>query len=224
MAASLLLSSLWGCKIDDNTGTPQRETYNFAKGVKLDPFKKEYLEGDIFWLEVNIPGKQLEAQGTGEDIFVSKATFFIKLEAEVLAAEPTPQSNLRFNAAQESGRIIKGADFDTNAEASLAFGCPDDDYFLRAGLEFEEKGNYILFLNRNDDVSLVTFTDDSDCSLQNIFPPPPEANLGYVKFTFDVEDTNLDVFNDVVGDNPNPILDSFREALENKTAFFISVR
>lgn len=225
VAASSLLLSLWSCRIDDDNSQPQRDIYRFAEKVKIDPVKKEYNIGDIFWLEVNFPGKELTTVDTGEDIFIGNATFFITVNAEVLTAEPVPQSDTRFDAAQQSGEIIKGDDFDTNAEATLSFGCPEATYFLRAGLQLKEKGNYVLFLNQEDGLSYIAFTEDTDCSLQDIFPPPPEADLGYVQFTFDVEDTNLDVFNDVVGaDNQSPLLNEFRAALENKTAFFLAVR
>lgn len=225
MVPSLLLASLWSCNIDDEGSQPVRENYNFAEVVKIDPIKKEYNVGDIFWLEVNIPGKELQDLDSGENIFIGNATFFLAINAEVLSAEPAPQSDSRFDAAQQSGEIIKGDGFDTNAEATISFGCPEDTYFMRAGLQLKERGNYVLFLNREDSFSFIAFTEDTDCSLQDIFPPPPQAALGAIRFTFDVEDTNLDVFNDVVGeDNQSPLLNEFRAALENKTAYFLAVR
>ena len=224
IAATLFLLALWGCKIDDGSSQPQRNIYNFQKGVSLDPFKKEYNVGDIFWMEVTIPGKTMEDLVTGEDILISNATFNIILSSEVLSEAPTPQSSIRFDAVQQSGELVKGEDFENNADASLRFGCPEDDYNMRIGLQLKEEGNYLLFLNKEEVVTLVFFTDDSDCTIQNIFPPPAEADLGNVLFTFDVEDNNLDVFESLVGTAQNPVIESYRKALENKTAFFLPVR
>lgn len=223
-AAAFFLLSLWSCRIDDNSSQPQRNIYNFRKGVSLDPFKKEYNVGDIFWMEVDIPGKKLTDLASNEDIFISNATFTIILSSEVLAAAPQPQSSVRFDAVQEKGALVKGEDFETDAGAAVSFGCPEDTYSFRVGLQLKEEGNYLLFLNRDEVVTLAFFTDDSDCSIQNIFPPPAEADLGNVLFTFDVEDTNLDVFNSLVGSAASPAIESYRDALENKTAFFLPVR
>ncbi len=224
MALSLFLLGLWSCKLDDEGNQPVRNIYNFKQGVSLDPFKKEYSVGDIFWMEVDIPGKTLKDLASGENIFISNAAFKIILSSEVVSVDPLPQSSVRFDAIQQSGTLVKGEDFETDAGAALDFGCPEDTYTLRAGLQFKEEGNYLLFLNREEVVTLVFFTGDSDCSLQNTFPPPSEADLGNILFTFDVEDTNLDVFNTLVGSTVNPTIDSYRKALEDKTAFFISVR
>lgn len=223
-AATLFLLGMWSCKIDDDSSQPVRNIYNFEKGIVLDPLKKEYSVGDIFWMNVNIPGKMLKDLATSEDIFISNATIYINLSAEALSIDPIPQSSVRFDAFQQAGKLVKEDGFDANANASLIFGCPEDSYSLRAGLQLKEKGNYVLFLNKEEVISLIFFTDDSDCSLQDIFPPPPEADLGNLFFTFDVEDNNLDVFESLVGTTQNPAIESYRKALENKTAFFLPVR
>ncbi|MCB0562775.1 MAG: hypothetical protein KDD01_00200 [Phaeodactylibacter sp.] len=221
--AFLGILSFQSCKLDDETADI-RETYFFNQGITLDPFKTEYSEGDIFWMEVRIPDKVLQDLETSKDIFVSNAKFNVAINTEVVEFDPLPQSPVRFDISMQNGTLFKEADFENTANATLFFGCPDNTYILRAGLQLKEVGNYMLFLNQEQGASLITFTGDSDCSLQDIFPPPAEADLGYVQFTFDVEDTNLDVFNSLVGSETSPLLDSYREALENKTAFFISVR
>ena len=221
--AFLGMLSFQSCKLDDETAN-LRETYFFDQGITLDPLKTEYSEGDIFWMEVRIPDKMLQDLETSKDIFVSNARFNVPIKTEVVEFDPLPQAPTRFDLTMQSGTAFKEDDFENTANATLFFGCPDNTYILRAGLQLKEVGNYMLFLNQEQGASLITFTGDSDCSLQDIFPPPAEADLGYVQFTFDVEDTNLDVFNSLVGSETSPLLDSYREALENKTAFFISVR
>ncbi len=221
--AFLGMLSFQSCKLDDETANI-RETYFFNQGITLDPLKAEYSEGDILWMEVRIPDKMLQDIETSKDIFVSNAKFNVAINTEVVGFDPLPQAPVRFDLAMQSGTLFKEEDFENTANATLFFGCPDNTYILRAGLQLKEVGNYILFLNQEPGASLITFTEDSDCGLQEMFPPPAEADLGYVQFTFDVEDTNLDVFNGLVGNETSPLLDSYREALENKTALFISVR
>ena len=161
---------------------------------------------------------------SGEDIFVSNARFAVILSSEVLSADPMPQSSVRFDAVQQTGELIKLELFEKNAGATLRFGCPEDAYSLRVGLQLREQGNYLLFLNKEEVTTLVFFTEDSDCSIQNLFPPPAEADLGNVLFTFEEEDNNLDVFDSLAVSPLSPTLEAYREALVNKTAFFLPVR
>ena len=219
----LVVVALSGCKLDDESPT-LRNTYNFIEDITLEPFKKEYNQGDILWLEVRLPNKMLQDVDSGESQFISNARFNVTLHTELLEIEPLPQVSSRFDIAMQSGELFKEDDFETTGNSTLFYGCPDNGYVLRAGLQLKEAGNYVLFLNRDIGATLITFTDDSDCSLQNIIPPPAEANLGYVQYFFETDDTNLDVFESLIGTTSNPQLERYREALATKKALFLSVR
>lgn len=221
-AAVLFLSSLWSCKIESNQ--PERNIYNFTQEVSLSTVKKEYSVGDIFRLEVSIPDKTLKDLTSGADIRIDNATFNATTLMEVLQIDPLPGSIDRFDLIIQDGAADKEEDFPQTGAALLKYGCPANTYTMRIGYQLKQRGNYLLRLNPERLSSLIFFTDGGDCSIQDIFPPPSEADLGNVFYTFDIEDNNLDVFNTLVDDTQDPLLLEYRQALEDKRAFFIAVR
>jgi hypothetical protein len=221
--SALLLLSAWGCKLESNQ--PVREIYFFEKSLKLGTVKKQYSTGDIFWVEASLPGKTLKDQQTGADILIRNATFNVTAKLDILSIEPFPVSIDRFDIFVQSGEASRDDLFPQNGEALLGYGCPDNSYNLRVGFQLKQRGNYVFMLNPERVVSLIFFSDSDDCAIQDIFPPPVEADLGNVFYTFDIEDNNLDVFDEITeGMADDQTIANYRQALEQKRAFFISVR
>lgn len=222
IVAMLFLASLWSCKIESNQ--PDRNIYNFTQELTLNTVKKEYGVGDFFRMEASIPDKALKDAATGADVRIDNATFNVTSDIEILQIDPLPASIDRFELIVQDGAADEDDDFTENGGALLKYGCPANTYTMRIGYQFKQRGNYLLRLNPERLTSLIFFTTGGNCSIQDIYPPPSEADLGNVYYTFAIEDNNLDVFNSLVGDTQDPQLLEYRQALEDKRAFFIAVR
>lgn len=218
----LFLASLWSCKIESNQ--PTRNIYNFNQELSLSTVKKEYSVGDFFRIEVSIANNTLKDIASGADIRIDNATFNVSSDMEVIQIEPLPASIDRFDLIIQNGQADKDDNFPQTGDALLKYGCPENSYTMAIGYQFKQRGNYLLRLNPERLSSLIFFTDNGNCSIQDLFPPPPEADLGNVYYTFDVEDNNLDVFNALVGTATDAVTEEYRQALEDKRAFFIPVR
>lgn len=217
-----LTGLLWGCKIGDDD-QPQRETFSFSQGIDVVTFKKEYTAGDIIFMEVNVPGNTFNDLSTNTAITVGNATFGVATRAEIVAKDPIPAGEMNFDVSMQNGAVEKGDEFDQFAEAVFTYGCPSTDYALSLGLQVKEEGNYILILNDLDQLSLIFFTDESDCSITSGIPPD-DADQAFVRFFFEEDDVNLDVFEEVVDGAQDPLFQYYRQLLTNKYAFFIKVR
>jgi len=221
--ACLLLIVPPGCKIGEDS--PTRNFYAFEQSVGLSPVKKEYLQGDLFTIEVEIPGKEMTDQTTGKSVEVGNATFNISLDVfDPFVVMPDLE---KFVLIPQTGVITGDENFDKNGSAMISFGCPAIGYYMKTGVQFKEKGGYLVYLNKANLYPQIVFTSDEDCTL--IKPntvPPDEADIATVHLTFAVGDSNRDKFDEYAAGFPgaNVELNSIRSALDNREAFFVWVK
>ena len=221
--AFLTLLVFSGCKIGEDS--PKRDFYVFEQHLLLNPVKQEYAQGDFVWMESDIVGKQLTDQATGKSVEVGNATFNVALNVlDTFADAPGLE---KFELIPQNGVISGDANFKKNGAALISFGCPANDYTMKTGIQFKEKGGYLVYLNKSNPYFQVVFTGDSDCSL--IKPntiPPDEADVGTVHLTFAVDDSNRDKFDEYAAGFPeaNIDLNAIQTALDNREAFFVWVK
>lgn len=221
---TLLLLATGSCRLPPPP-EPQGTVYFFEKSLKISTVKKEYSVGDTLWVEASLPNRILRDQQTQRDILIRNAAFNLTTKIDFLAIEPVPLLVERYDILIEAGEASKDELFPQNGDAVLGYGCPDSEYSLRVGFLFKQAGNYVFLLNPDRLVSFIFFDDTDNCAIQNIFPPPNDADWANVYYDFEVEDSNLDVFDEIVGDMDNdPLIEDYRERLELKRAFFLSVR
>ncbi|MFQ5446010.1 MAG: hypothetical protein ACE5FF_03685 [Saprospiraceae bacterium] len=223
MCISLLaLLQLAGCKISGDP-QPERNFYSFDQTVKMTNVKKEYVADDIIWLEITVPNKQMVDLTTGQTIEVGNARFVPPLD--VFDAFVEASSVDKFALIPQSGEVVEDANFADEGSALLAYGCPEPTYLLKVGIQFKKAGGYFLTFHKLEPVLQFFFTGNSDCSVQDIFPPPPEASIGSVTYKFDAADTNRDKFDEYAALFPDfpGNLETMRAAVDNKTAFFVRV-
>jgi hypothetical protein len=218
----LLVLALNSCKIGEDS--PVRNFYAFEQNVTISPVKKEYTQGDLVWMEVNFP-KQMTDQTTGKTVEVGNATFNLNLEV----TDPfVPSPDLeKFALIPQNGVVSNDDNFEEKGTALISFGCPANDYSMRVGIQFKEKGGYLVYLNKANPYFQIVFTGDADCSI--IKPntiPPDEADIGTVRLTFALTDTNKDKFDEYAMEFVGASADfpAIRSALDKKEAFFVWVK
>jgi len=218
----LLAITLAGCKITSDP-QPVRQFYAFTQDVTISNVKKEYLVNDIIWLDISVPNKQMVDLTTGQAIEVGNARFVPALDAFDPFVE-TDTTN-KFELIPLSGEVVDGADFPVNGNALLAYGCPESSYNMKVGVKFKKAGGYFLTFHKALPSLQIFFTNSADCSLQNIFPPPPEAAIGIVTYRLDATDTNRDKLDEYAASFPafTGDLEVMRTAVDDKTAFFVRV-
>jgi len=218
----LALLQIAACKIGGDP-QPVRQFYSFQQSVTMTNVKKEYVVDDIIWLEISVPGKQMTDITTSQTIEVGNARFVPVLDA----FDPFVEANTseKFELIPLLGEVVNGVDFPKEGTALLAYGCPESSYTLKFGVKFKKTGGYFLTFHKTLPSLQIFFTGDSDCSIQNLFPPPPEAAIGTVFYRLDATDTNRDKldeyaagFSAFTGD-----LEAMRTAVDDKTAFFVRV-
>jgi hypothetical protein len=222
MFVGILFLGFMSCDIGEDQ--PDRNLYAFSQPVSISPEKDEYLVGDIFNIEINVPGKTFQDINTGENISVGNARFALNTRMEVLQADPISEDSILFDFILQEGEAEENSDFDVSGEVSIKYGCPETDYVLQVGYQFISKGNYLLVLNDLDLPSLIIFSDDSDCSLQNTIPPPDNADQAFVSYFFESIDVNLEEFNEIANTGNDPNINYYQNLLETRSAYFFKVR
>jgi hypothetical protein len=222
LTGMLALLTLAGCKIGDDP-QPERNYYTFDQTVKMTNVKKEYVVDDIIWLEISVPDKQMVDLTSGKTIEVGNARFVPPLD--VFDSFVEAGSVDKFALIPQAGEVVDDEKFIDEGFALLAYGCPEDTYSLKVGVQFIKAGGYFMTLHKLQPVLQFFFTDNSDCSVQDIFPPPPEASIGSVTYRFDAADTNRDKLDEYAAGFPDfpGNLETMRTALDDKTAFFVRV-
>lgn len=220
----LLLFQCLGCKIGDDGSQPVRQYYAFEQTVKIESVNKEYQVNDIIWLDIKIPNKEMVDATTGKTVKVGNARFVPVLDLY----DPFAGANTddKFVLFPNTGEVVEDKDFQDGGNALLAFGCPESSYSLRVGIQLKKEGGYFLTFHKSSPVLQFFFTESSDCSIQDVFPPPAEASIGSVVFKLDAADTNKDKMEEYAAGFPafTGNLATIREALDNKTAFFVRVK
>lgn len=224
-----MLAQLSACKVGDDTSTPVRDQYFFDQLYTLTNVKKTYLPDDFIFMEYSLPDKMMTDSATGQSIRVGNARMFPSLDIfgpldGSLAGED------RFSYTLVEGEVVEGDD-DFEEQGSLLFniGCPDNlDYQLKVNLKFPKPGGYLMFLDYSAASALHSFpfTADDNCSVVAPTSISPNADIGFVQFFFDVDDTNRDEYDAYVANIPNwdtvgAVL--FEQALDEKRAFFVRV-
>ncbi|MEO1258021.1 MAG: hypothetical protein AAFZ15_04460 [Bacteroidota bacterium] len=222
---TLLLIAFSSCQIGDDDSTPTRNFYSFSLGLEIDPVKTEYQNGDIFWLSTSIPTKELTDTDSGNTVRVGNGKFTFQIDVYDPFAQPDDTD--KFNLAEQIGEVTEIGDFEETGSALISFGCPSSTYTLNTGIQFIKLGGYLVYLNRDQPLPQVIFTDDDDCSLiPDNQVPPDNADIGSVSYSFDVDDTNKEAFETYAANFPNSSVDltSIRNALDEKRAFFVLVK
>jgi len=220
----LLLFVCIGCKIGEDGSQPVRQFYSFDQAVTLESVKKEYLLNDIIWLDIKIPNKEMVDLTTGKTVKVGNARFVPVLDLyDPFVADNTTDKFVLF---PNTGEVVEDKDFQDGGNVLLAFGCPESSYSMRVGIQLKKEGGYFLTFHKSSPILQFFFTESSDCSIQDVFPPPAEASIGSVTFKLDASDTNKDKLDEYAAGFPNFTgnLATIREALDNKTAFFVRVK
>ncbi|MEZ4953962.1 MAG: hypothetical protein R2825_10350 [Saprospiraceae bacterium] len=220
---TLILLVFSNCKISDDN-SPTRDFYNFAVDLELDPVKKEYLNGDLFWMSTNISGKEFTDESTGNSVKVGNGKFTFRVDVFDPFVEPDQTD--KFSLSDQIGEVTEVDDFAESGSAFISFGCPSNSYSMQVGIQFLKPGGYLIYLNQDTPTPQVIFTEKDDCS---IIPtnqiPPDNADIGSVSYTFNVDDTNKDVFETYATGFPDSTVDlaPILTALDNRQAFFVLV-
>lgn len=212
------------CKIGDDTSQIVRDVYSFQEEYKLSNVKKEYNVGDLIWMEYNRSNDAMTDVTTGQEIVVPNPTLFTNL----LLFDPfTEPNNIeKFGSVFQEGVFEDTNDFSQTGELRIEFGCPHNPVpQLKLGIELKAPGGYLLYPNPNDPFVQFAFTDQADCSSIALPNIPDDADFGFVEFVFDVEDANLDKFDEYASLNGDPEFDiqQARNLLQEKKVFFILV-
>jgi hypothetical protein len=221
IVAHLLLAGLWGCKIGSDQ--PQRNYYVFDQKVSLSPQKKEYSPGDIIWLEINAPDKNFLDLVTASQVLVGNAEIPISVDIDWFTIPDSDPPE--FDLFLQEGVLVEDEEFAENGIASFSYGCPESDYSFKVGIQLKKPGAYLLHFNWRNPYFTIFFTEESDCSIQDFALPPPEADIGSIRFIVDATDTNRDKFEEFIEEQQ--IWDDmsvFYQALDNKELYFIWVK
>lgn len=221
---TLILLVFSNCKISDDN-SPTRNFYTFAVDLELDPVKKEYLNGDLFWMSTNIPGKEFTDEISSSSIKVGNGKFTFRVD--VYDPFKAPDQTDKFSLSDQVGEVTEIDDFAEDGSAFISFGCPSNSYSLQVGIQFIKPGGYLIYLNQDAPSPQVIFTEEDDCSIIPVNQiPPDDANIGTVTYTFNVTDTNKDVFETYAAGFPDTTVDlaPILTALDNRQAFFILVK
>ena len=216
--------SFSNCKIGDDDA-PMRDFYSFSVGIELDPAKTEYLSGDLFWMSTSIVGKEFTDATTGEAIKVGNGKFTYRVDIYDPFADPDDSN--KFSLAEQTGEVTEIDDFEETGSAFVSFGCPSSNYALQVGVQFLKPGGYLVYLNRDDPFPQIVFTEEDDCSaIPSNQIPPADADIGTINYSFNVAETNKDVFETYAAGFPNSSVDlaAIRKALDEKKAFFVLVK
>lgn len=221
----LVIALCSACKIGDDDQV-DRQIYGFTGPINLSNVKESYLPGDFIQITYTPPaGNAFTDTETGESVTVGNARIsgLIEVFDPFVGATDTE----KFDLGVQNGNVVENSDFAKDGIINFEVGCPEGNtYDLGITLSFLEPGGYFVFLEREEFSSQISFTDDSDCSLTDPFNLSNEADIGFLQFVFDEENTNLQAMEDYAAgfpDFPSGELEDLREALEAKRAYFVPV-
>lgn len=225
ITALIIFTTFSNCKVvDDDTPIIQNTFYDFNLGIKMFDTKSEYQVNDVITLEINIPNKRMNEVQGGNSITIGNATFGLDLDINTFF--PFTTNTPVFELIPEEGMVTQDGIFPEFGSASFSYGCPASDYKLRFGIRFKQAGNFLIQLHKNGTDEQIVFTDDSDCALQDVFPPPAEASIGSVIYFFDINDVNQSVYDTYINETPEALdedIAPFITALNNKLGYFVKV-
>jgi hypothetical protein len=166
---------------------------------------------------------------TSEDIFIGNGTFPISIEVAELVPL-LPEGTEKYTLIEQFGTFEENEDFPTNGVITAVFGCPESEqYSFRVGVEFNQAGDYLVYINRTLPFPLIFFTSADNCAVVT----RGKVDAGTLHFTLDVDDTNLAGFEQYLVDNEQYFIDNgidieaqaneVRTLLENKEAFYVRV-
>ena len=213
------------CKIGDDTSTVVRDVYSFQEKFKLSDIKKEYSVGDLVWMEYNRSGNTYTDVTTGEEIVVGNPTMY----TDLLLSDPfnDPNNSEKFGSIFQEGEFDDADDFNETGKLNIKFGCPiSTNPRFKLGIQLKATGAYLLHPNPGEPFIQFPFTTETNCISFTVTNLPDEADFGFVEFFFDMEDTNLDKFEEYVLTQPTGEVDipGIRTLLEEKRAYFIWVK
>ncbi len=217
----ILFLTVASCKIGDDDTQIVRDTYFFQQEISLTGAKKSYNVDDILWFEITIPDKKLMDTETGSLVTVGNAIFNLDL---LIGSYLVLGGDDKFELVPQEGVVNDDDEFENTGMINFSYGCPATSYNLKFGIKFKRSGGHLIYLNKDNPGLQILFTADSDCSIHNTIPPPADAAIGSISFSYGLDDMNRDVFEAFVEENNilNDVSGEL-EALADKVAYFVKV-
>lgn len=178
VAAFICLTMGFQCGDD----LPEPEPANiFRETLSLTPFKKSYKVGDTIWVDTNLNSKLLFDSKSGQKILVDSASLPISLSFTALYQAPFKPSEGFLKTVSSNSVETKTSNFEFTTKVFASFGCQQTDYRFKVGIVLLTTGVYALKIEENN-------------FFYNCLKQQQYAERSQIFYTFDLNDTNKDIF------------------------------
>ena len=168
-----------GFQCDEYPPEPE-PTYIFKETLSLSPFKKSYSVGDTIWIGTSLNDKHLFDSKTGREVLVDSVSLPMELSYSALYQVYTRSEG--FCKVVTSKPVeAKTQNYELTTHILASYGCNQPDYRFKIGLVLLSTGVYSLKI-----VEKINF--------YNCLKPQQYAKRSQISYTFNLNDTNKDVF------------------------------
>jgi hypothetical protein len=235
----LLFVAMIGCKIGDEAG-PSSTFYSSEINLRVSNPKSSYAVGDTLWLNASIPVKTLTDATTSKVFDVKNSVFHLTFTPIGFLFVDSTDLLIHERIDFVSNNPMVRPDDNYPAMAQFEMGCPDEDFNLKIGVVFKDKGHFLFWLNRSlsnsidDPYNYGVSTVPQNGSCDN-FDINDDLIYTYTSFKYDVYDSNQsayeaffeEVANDPSNLTPEAEIEAARQDIkkmfERKWSYFVVV-
>lgn len=161
---------------------PEPEPANIYKEtLSLTPFKKSYNLGDTIWIETNINGNRLFDSRSGQKVVVDSASLPIELSYSALYQVYSRPAEGFCKVVSSNPVEAETKNYERTTFILASNGCNQPDYRFKVGIVLLSTGIFSLTIAEKHD-------------FYNCLKQQEYAQRSQIFYTFDLNDTNKDVF------------------------------
>ncbi|MBC5994175.1 hypothetical protein [Pontibacter cellulosilyticus] len=161
---------------------PDPEPANIYKEtLSLTPFQKSYNLGDTIWIETNLNNKFLFDSKSKQTALVDSVSLPVELSYSALYQVYSQPADGFCKVVSSNQVKAETKNYERTTFIIASYGCNQSGYRFKIGLVLLSTGVYSLRIAENTD-------------FYNCLKPQQYANRSQISYTFDLNDTNKDVF------------------------------
>lgn len=170
-----------GFQCGDEYPPEPESAYIFKETLSLAPFKKSYSVGDTIWIESTLHNKHLFDSKSGQNVLVDSVSLPIKLSYSALYQVYSRAAEGFCKVVSSSPVEAKTEHYELTTFILASYGCNQPDYRFKVGIVLLSTGIYSLKIAEKN-------------YFYNCIEQQQDAKRSQIFYTFNLNDTNKDVF------------------------------
>lgn len=153
----------------------------YKETLSLTPYQKSYNLGDTIWIETNINGNRLFDSSLGQKVVVDSASLPIELSYSALYQVYSRPAEGFCKVVSSNPVEAETRNYERATFIIASSGCNQPEYRFKVGIVLLSYGVFSLTIDEKQD-------------FYNCLKQQEYADRSQILYTFDLSDTNKDVF------------------------------